>query len=120
MKGFQVSIWWMVRFNCSAGPTRFGFNATSMGNGDPDGVIMPVVTMNRVLVVERMKLLLFCSRGSISIMTVPMVLLRLSLAAALTDAVKSLGGIIKLKDCGCRLRMFESEVNPTVNSSLRA
>ena len=63
MKGFQVSIWWIVRFNCSAGPRRLsGFNATSMGNGDPDGVIMPVVVMmRRVFVDERMKFLLFCS-----------------------------------------------------------
>ena len=91
-----------------------------MGNGDPDGVIMPVVTMNRVLVVERMKLLLFCSRGSISIMTAPMVLLRLSLTGALTAALKSLGGIIKLKDCGCRLRMSDSEVKLTMNVSLRS
>ena len=81
---------------------------------------MPVVTMKRVFVDEMMKLLLFCSRGSMSIMAVPMVLLRLSLAVTLTAALKSLGGIIKLKDCDCRLRMFESEVNPTVNVLLPA
>ena len=55
-----------------------------------------------------------------SIMTVPVVLLILSLNGGLTAALKSLGGIIKLKDCGCRLRMFESELNPTVNVLLPA
>ena len=112
----------MVRFNCSAGPRRlFGFNTTSMGNGAPDGVIMPVVVMmRRVFVDEMMKLLLFCSAGSVSIMTASMVLLMLSSSGGLTAAIRSLGGIIKLKDRGCRLSMSESEVNPTVNVLLPA
>ena len=89
-----------------------------MGNGDRDGVMMPLVTMRRVFIDERMKLLLFCSRGLISIMTAPMVLLRLSLSGGLTAAIKSLGGIVNVKD-GI-LPMSSAEVNPTVNVSLPA
>ena len=112
----------MVRFNCSAGPRRlFGSNATSIGNGDPDGVMTPlVVMMRRVFVDEMIKLLLFCSAGSVLIMTMLAVLLMLSSACGLTAAVRSLGGIIKLKDRGCRLEMVGTEMKLTVNVSSRA
>ena len=73
------------------------FNATSIEKGDIDGVMMPVVTLRCRSLEETIKLLLSWSGGSISIMTVWLVLVTLSLAKSAVNASRSLGGIVNVK-----------------------
>lgn len=95
----QLSTWPMVRFNRSAGPRRlFGFTATSIGKEGLAEVMMPVLTMTRASREETTKLLLSCSGGVMLIVTVWAMFVILSCAASTTDAVRSLGGMINVKD----------------------